>query len=66
MCIRDRLTHEPVTTRAAQGGSGMGLLFCRRVVQSMGGLIEISTELGRGTSVTLLFKSEANLERVEI
>lgn len=63
--ILARLTQEPVTTRAAQGGSGMGLLFCRRVVQSMGGLIEISTELGRGTSVTLLFKSEANLERVE-
>lgn len=60
-----RLTHEPVTTRAAQGGSGMGLLFCRRVVQSMGGQIEVSTELGRGTSVTLLFKSEANLEGVE-
>lgn len=63
--ILARLTHEPVTTRAAQGGSGMGLLFCRRVVQSMGGLIEVSSELGRGTSVTLIFKSEANLERAK-
>ena len=56
--ILARLTHEPVTTRAAQGGSGMGLLFCRRVVQSMGGLIEIHSEPGQGTRVTLLFKPE--------
>jgi two-component system response regulator PhcR len=63
--ILARLLREPVTTRAAQGGSGMGLLFCRRVVESMGGLIEICSELGQGTTVTLLFKSEANLERVQ-
>lgn len=63
--ILARLTREPVTTRAAQGGSGMGLLFCRRVVQSMGGLIEVRSELGRGASVTLLFKPDENLERAE-
>ena len=63
--ILARLTREPVTTRAAQGGSGMGLLFCRRVVQSMGGLIEVRSEPGRGASVTLLFKPDENLERVE-
>lgn len=60
--ILARLTREPVTTRAAQGGSGMGLLFCRRVVQSMGGLIEVCSEPGCGASVTLLFKSDNNLE----
>lgn len=60
--ILARLTHEPVTTRAAQGGSGMGLLFCRRVVQSMGGMIEVQSEPGRGTRVTLLFKPDDNLE----
>ncbi|UUZ62076.1 ATP-binding protein [Polaromonas sp. P1-6] len=43
----------------------MGLLFCRRVVQSMGGLIEVRSELGRGASVTLLFKPDENLERAE-
>ena len=61
--ILARLTHEPVTTRAAQGGSGMGLLFCRRVVESMGGLIEVRSELDRGTSVTLLFKFNTHLGR---
>jgi len=63
--ILARLTHEPVTTRAEQGGSGMGLLFCRLVVQSMGGMIELSSEPGQGTSVTLLFKPDENLEEVE-
>jgi two-component system, response regulator PhcR len=61
-----RLTREPVTTRAAQGGSGMGLLFCRRVVQSMGGLMEVHSELGRGASVALLFNSDANLGGAEL
>ena len=63
--ILARLTREPVTTRALQGGSGMGLLFCRRVVQSMGGLIEVCSELGCGASITLLFKSDTNLEGAE-
>lgn len=49
-----RLTKEPVTTRP--GGSGMGLVFCRRVVQSIGGSIEINSEPGRGTTVSLYFQ----------
>jgi two-component system, response regulator PhcR len=53
--VLDRLTHEPVTTRAESGGNGMGLMFCRRVMQSMGGSIEIESELGEGTAVTLYF-----------
>lgn len=60
--ILARLTREPVTTRAAQGGSGMGLLFCRRVVQSMGGLIQVCSEPGCGASIKLLFKSDNTLE----
>ena len=56
--ILARLTHEPVTTRAAQGGSGMGLVFCRRVVQAMNGQIDISSEPGNGATVTLQFKPD--------
>ena len=51
-----KLTREPVTTRAESGGNGMGLMFCRRVVQSLGGAIELSSELGHGATVTLYFK----------
>jgi two-component system, response regulator PhcR len=53
--ILARLTHEPVTTRAESGGNGMGLMFCRRVMQSMGGSIEIESALGEGAKVTLHF-----------
>ncbi|KQP12219.1 hybrid sensor histidine kinase/response regulator [Pseudorhodoferax sp. Leaf267] len=55
--ILSRLTVEPVTTRASAGGHGMGLLFCSRVMQSIGGSIEISSEPGQGTSVSLNFQS---------
>jgi two-component system, response regulator PhcR len=63
--ILSRLTFEPVTTRAQQGGSGMGLMFCRRVVQSMGGQIGVHSGPGPGASVTLLFKPEQPPERTE-
>jgi two-component system response regulator PhcR len=51
-----KLTREPVTTRAQSGGNGMGLMFCQRVMQSMGGGIEISSQPGAGTTVQLRFK----------
>ena len=55
-----RLTHEPVAPRGAPGSSGMGLLFCRRVVQSVDALMHISSEINHGTSVTLSFKLDTN------
>jgi len=54
-----KLTREPVTTRAQSGGSGMGLMFCQRVMQSIGGSIEIDSTPGVGTSVQLNFKAQA-------
>ena len=67
--ILARLTLEPVTTKgglagarpntqgASHGSNGMGLIFCRRVVQSIGGSIEIESPAGQGASVTLYFQS---------
>lgn len=63
--ILSRLTLEPVTTKAGlaggthegHGGNGMGLIFCRRVVQSIGGAIEIVSPAGQGAAVTLYFQS---------
>jgi two-component system response regulator PhcR len=54
-----RLTREPVTTRADTGGSGMGIMFCHRVMQSMGGEISIASQAGQGTVVSLLFRPSA-------
>lgn len=53
--VLSRLTREPVTTRAESGGNGMGLMFCYRVMQSIGGAIEIESEFGHGAVVSLHF-----------
>lgn len=53
--LLQRLTREPVTTRADSGGSGMGLLFCKRVMTTLGGDIAVHSTLGQGTTVTLYF-----------
>jgi two-component system, response regulator PhcR len=53
------LTREPVTTRAQSGGNGMGLMFCHRVMRSVGGSIDIDSTLGRGAAVWLRFDRAA-------
>uniref|UniRef100_UPI002633BF7B hybrid sensor histidine kinase/response regulator n=1 Tax=Hydrogenophaga sp. TaxID=1904254 RepID=UPI002633BF7B len=47
--VLKRLTREPVTTRAGSGGSGMGLLFCQRVMTTLGGDIAVHSTPGQGT-----------------
>jgi two-component system response regulator PhcR len=56
--VLDRLTREPVTTKGQNGGSGMGLMFCQRVMQSIGGAIDIDSQPAAGTTVTLYFKPQ--------
>lgn len=53
--VLHRLTHEPLTTRAGRGGHGMGLVFCRRVMNSLGGAVTVASTPGEGTVVTLCF-----------
>jgi two-component system response regulator PhcR len=50
-----RLTREPTTTRADIGGTGMGLVFCQRVMSTLGGAMEVQSTLGQGAVVTLYF-----------
>ena len=54
--VLSRLTREPVTTRSASGDSGMGLVFCQRVMSSLGGQVEVHSEPGGGATVSLYFK----------
>jgi two-component system response regulator PhcR len=58
--VLSRLTHQIVTTRADAGGSGMGLLFCRRVLQSLGGTVSVACPPGAGTIVSLQFPASAS------
>ena len=38
---------------ARRGGSGLGLTICRRLAEMMGGAVEMASELGKGTTMTL-------------
>lgn len=53
--VMERLLVDPVTTYAEAGGSGLGMIFCNRVMQSFGGGIQIDSQSGAGTIVTLEF-----------
>jgi two-component system, response regulator PhcR len=54
--VAAKLTREPVTTRAQSGGNGMGLMFCQRVMQSIGGAIEVDSAPGAGATIWLYFR----------
>jgi two-component system response regulator PhcR len=53
--ILERLTVDPVTTHASSGGTGWGMIFCKRIMQSFGGSILVQSEPGALTTITLNF-----------
>jgi signal transduction histidine kinase len=42
------------TTRAASGGTGLGLGLCRMLISEMGGRIEVRSALGQGATFTVV------------
>jgi two-component system, response regulator PhcR len=53
--VSERLLRDPVTTHAEDGGHGMGMIFCDRIMRSFGGSLSIDSVPGAGTTVTLGF-----------
>lgn len=58
--VMQRLLVDPVTTHAAAGGNGLGMIFCNRVMQSFGGSVRIESVSGAGTTITLVFPRTRN------
>lgn len=46
------------TTR--QGGTGLGLPICQRIIQAHSGMIDIHSEVGKGTKITVLLPTKRN------
>ncbi|WP_321954275.1 hybrid sensor histidine kinase/response regulator [Paraburkholderia bannensis] len=53
--VQARLLRDPVTTHAQDGGHGMGMIFCNRVMRSLRGSLKIDSTWGEGTTVTMCF-----------
>ncbi len=64
--VLPRLTREPVTTRADSGGSGMGLVFCQRVLTSLGGQVDVKSPSGGGAEMVLSFGAKGEQQPHEV
>jgi PAS domain S-box-containing protein len=63
----DALAHvfEPFFTRGKRQGTGLGLAICRNIIESHGGDIQITSEVGKGTSVRIWLPLCQELQFVE-
>jgi len=54
---RARLFEPFFTTGADRGGTGLGLMICKTLVERMGGTIEIASTFGEGTTVKITLRA---------
>ncbi len=62
----DKIMEPFFTTKEEGKGTGLGLAICRRVVQEGQGDIQISSQLGKGTTVRVILpvKIDSNVGRI--
>lgn len=63
----DALAHvfEPFFTRGKKQGTGLGLAICRNIIENHGGDIQVTSEVGKGTSVRIWLPLRQEFQFVE-
>jgi two-component system cell cycle sensor histidine kinase PleC len=57
-CLADGLTRAPLLARVALPGPGHGLPLCRALIELHDGCMELESEVGKGTRVTMSLPPE--------
>jgi len=62
--VKERISEAFFTTKAAGKGTGLGLVTCQTILRQSGGHIQVTSEVGRGTTFQVFFPQIAETEPV--